>query len=534
MTDTSATAASGTKAGRREWLGLVVLALPTLLLSLDFSVTYLAIPRLSADLGATSVQQLWIADIYGFMVAGFLITMGTLGDRIGRRKLLLIGAALFGLASILAAFSVSAEMLIASRAIMGVSGATLMPSTLALISNMFRNPKQMATAIAAWMSCFMGGLALGPVIGGLLLNHFWWGSVFLLGVPVMLLLLVAGPILLPEFRDPNAGRLDLVSVALSLVTILPIVYGFKELAKGGDTLLPVLSLVVGAVLAVVFVVRQRKLANPLMDLALFGNRTFSAALVVSLFGSMLQAGTFFLIVQDVQSVEGLSPLDSGLFLAPATLVLITAIMVGTGLANRIRPAYLFTVGLLIAAIGYGIISQVDGPGQLGLLWIGYAVMALGVGLPSGLGTGLIIGAAPPEKAGSASSISEAGGEFGTSMGVAVFGSISTLVYRNELSGTAPAGLPPGTAAAATDNIAAAVPVSQQLPPALGEPLLDAARRAFTSGLSTVAIISGLIFVALAGLCLVALRHIPPTGSAGETEEAETAQTDEVEENPAPR
>jgi len=209
----SLNATRATRATRREWLGLAVLALPTLLLSLDISVLYLALPQLSIDLGADSTQQLWILDIYSFMLAGFLVTMGTLGDRIGRRRLLLIGAVAFGVTSVLAAYATSPEMLIATRALLGISGATLMPSTMALIRNMFRDPKQMAAAIGIWFACFMGGMTLGPLVGGALLSTFWWGSAFLLGVPFMALLLVTGPVLLPEYRDGTAGRLDLASVA---------------------------------------------------------------------------------------------------------------------------------------------------------------------------------------------------------------------------------------------------------------------------------------------------------------------------------
>jgi len=242
------------RVGRREWIGLAVLALPTLLLSLDLSVLYLALPHLSADLGAGSVQQLWIVDIYGFMIAGFLVTMGTLGDRIGR-KLLMIGASAFGAASVAAAFSTSAEMLIATRAVLGLAGAALMPSTLALISNMFTDPGQRATAMGVWASCFAAGTAIGPIIGGVLLGFFWWGSVFLLGVPVMVVLLVTGPVLLPEYRDPGAGRLDLIGVALSLAAILSVIYGLKELAKDGIETLPIVAIVAGAAFGVVFLVR---------------------------------------------------------------------------------------------------------------------------------------------------------------------------------------------------------------------------------------------------------------------------------------
>ena len=514
---------------RARAIGLIVLALPTLLLSLDFSVIYMAIPHLSAELGATSTQQLWIADIYGFMVASFLITMGTLGDRIGRRKLLLVGAALFGLASIFAAFSTSAEMLIVARAAMGVAGATLMPSTLALISTMFKDPKQAGFAIAAWMACFMGGMAIGPAVGGVLLDNFWWGSVFLLGVPVMLLLLAVGPGLLPEYRVPDAGRLDVTSVVLSLLAILPIVYSLKEVAKNGIAPLPGAAVLVGLVFAVVFVLRQRKLTTPLVDLGLFGHRTFSAALFIGLLVPALQGGTYFLIVQHLQSVEGLPPMTAGLWLVPSTLIMVGSVLLAPMIASRIRPAYVIAAGLVVGALGYAIIAQIDGPGHLGQLWIGYSVMVLGVGMPSGLGTALVLGAAPPERAGSASSLSEAGGEFGMAMGVAVLGSLATLVYRGRLTGGMPAGLPADASAATTDSIAAAVPVAEQLPAPLGEELLGTVRNAYAAGLSTVSIVSGVLFAGLAVFCVAALRGMPATDDAEASAGAETGGA--VEETP---
>src|SRR6266540_194206 len=322
------------QAGRREWLGLAVLALSALMLSVDISVLFLALPQLSADLEPTITQQLWISDIYGFMIAGFLVTMGTLGDRIGRRRLLLIGAAAFGIASMVAAFSVNASMLIASRAVLGIAGATLAPSTLALISNMFRDPKQRGVAIAAWTSCFIGGVALGPVLGGLLLDYFWWGSAFLLGVPVMVVLLVAGPRLLPEYRDPDAGRLDLTSVALYLVAVLPAIYGLKETARNGWQPVSVAAIVAGAAFGVACVLRQWRLEHPLFDLRLFRSRTFSSVVPVFLLVGVIQSGAFLLVNLYLQLVEGLSPLQSGLRLLPPALAMIVATLVTPRLANR--------------------------------------------------------------------------------------------------------------------------------------------------------------------------------------------------------
>src|SRR5688500_7099676 len=257
------------KATRREWIGLAVIALPCVLYSMDLTVLHLAVPHLSADLKPSSAQLLWIADIYGFMVAGALITMGTLGDRIGRRRLLMIGAAAFALTSILAAFSTSPEMLIAARALLGLAGATVAPSTLSLIRNMFHDDQQRTFAIGVWITAYSLGGAVGPLLGGLLLEFFWWGSVFLLAVPVMALLLVLGPVLLPEFRDPEAGRLDLFSAALSLVAVLAVIYGLKQFAQDGAGWLPALSVAAGLAVGIAFVRRQRTLADPLIDLQLF-------------------------------------------------------------------------------------------------------------------------------------------------------------------------------------------------------------------------------------------------------------------------
>lgn len=311
--------AGARKAGRREWIGLGVLALACVLYAMDLTVLHLAVPKLSAALQPTSTELLWIVDIYGFLVAGSLITMGTLGDRIGRRRLLMIGASAFGVTSLLAAFSTSAEMLIASRALMGLAGATLGPSTLSLIFNMFCDPGQRSVAIGIWISAFSAGQAIGPVLGGVLLEYFWWGSVFLLALPVTALLLVLGPRLLPEYRNLDAGRLDLHSAAMSLVTMLAVIYGLKEMAQGGLRALPALAIVAGLVAAFRFLRRQRKLDDPLVDLGLLRIRTFNVSLATNVFAIFVAVGYFLFVAQYLQLVLGLSPLQAGLWSLPSAL-----------------------------------------------------------------------------------------------------------------------------------------------------------------------------------------------------------------------
>src|ERR687895_2683947 len=341
------------RAARREWVGLAVIALPCLLYSMDLTVLNVAIPELSADLQPSSSQLLWIIDIYGFMVAGFLITMGTLGDRIGRRRLLLIGAVAFGAGSLLAAFSSSAEMLIVARALLGVAGATLAPSTLSLIFNMFHDPQERTLAIGVWIASYSAGAVIGPVVGGLLLEFFWWGSVFLLAWPVMALLLVLGPLLLPEFKNPEAGRIDPLSVVLSLAAVLAAIYGLKQIAQDGLELLPALSIAAGAALAAVFVQRQRTLADPMIDLGLFRFRAFSASLAAYGLSIAVVFGAFVFILQYLQLVVGLSPLEAGLWMVPSGLAFIAGGVLTKALVRRVRPGLVMAGGLAISTRGFG-------------------------------------------------------------------------------------------------------------------------------------------------------------------------------------
>jgi DHA2 family multidrug resistance protein-like MFS transporter len=452
-------------------------------------------------------------------MAGFLVTMGTLGDRIGRRKLLLIGGACFGAASIVAAFSTSAPMLIASRAVLGVAAATLMPSTLALIRNMFSDPREMGTAIGVWFSCFMGGLAIGPLVGGVLLDQFWWGSAFLLGVPFMALLLITGPFLLPEYRDATTGRLDLPSVGLSLAAILPAIYGLKELARDGLGPIPLAAVVVGIGFAIAFVNRQTRLEDPLLDLRLFRHRAFSAALGTNLFLGIVMAGVSFVATLYLQMVAGLSPLVAGLWLVPQYVAMAIGFLAAPRLAARFGVTRVVAVGLVVAGIGLLVMSRVPATDGLGLI-VGALVMAtVGIAPAMALMVGLVLNSAPPEKAGSAASLNETSGEFGIALGIASLGTLAAFLYRSALA-TTPS-VPTDAADAAREGIAAALVAASQLPAAAGAELVEAARNAFTAGLNGVGLFGGIVFFGLALAAALTFRpatHVhttPATDAAGE-------------------
>jgi DHA2 family multidrug resistance protein-like MFS transporter len=493
------------RATRREWLGLAVIALPCLLYSMDLTVLNLAVPQLSAELRPSGAQLLWIVDIYGFLLAGFLITMGTLGDRIGRRRLLLIGAAAFGLASILAAFSKTATMLIASRAILGIAGATLAPSTLSLIRNMFLDPRERTFAIGVWATSFSVGGAIGPLAGGLLLEHFWWGSVFLLAVPVMVLLLIVGPALLPEFKDPNARRLDFLSALLSLGAVLSTIYGLKQMAEGGFDAVSVGYVLLGLAIGVAFVRRQRRLADPMLDLDLFRVPAFSAAVATNALGIFVAFAAFFLIAQYLQLVLGLSPLHAGLWTVPTSGGFIAGSMLAPVIVRHVRPAIAVSAGLLVAAAGFGLLTQ-SGAGGLPVIVVGSIVLALGIAPVVTLTTDMIVGSAPPERAGAASAISETGCEFGGALGIALLGSLGTALYRGTMNDSLTAEIPPELAEAASSTLAGAVTVAEKLPAPLAEGLLETARAAFLSTLHVSTGISAVLVVAMGIVTALVLRR----------------------------
>jgi len=549
-------------AGRREWTGLAVLALSGLLLSVDASVLFVALPDISQNLGAGSSDLLWITDVYGFMLAGFLVTMGRLGDLIGRRRLLMLGAVFFGELSVLAAYSTTATELIAARALLGLAGATIVPSAMALLPAMFPNPRQRGTAIAVFVSCFMGGAVLGPVAGGLLLDHFWWGSVFLLNVPVMILVVVAAPKLLPEYRDPTGAPLDLAAVGLYLLAILPLIYGINEIGQLGLQPAPVLGMVIGIAVGTVFLRKQRTARSPLLDLEMFRHRAFSSVLILSLFAGAALAAMGLFFTQFLQIVRGWSALATGMLTVTTALAMITGSLVGPVVARRVRPATVASVGFLVMTVGFLLVSRVQETGQLTALVVGLDVVTLGAGAFVSVGTALLLGSVPPDRVGAAASISETGGELGTALGIATLGSIGNAIFRSQL--VMPVVVDRKSARVADDGITLAKAVSDVLPSGIrsvfentatndtivhvmttttlgpsfggkqvlssdgggvpgtyavaelgvGKSLIEAAKVAFTVAFHGVSLMAAAVAACLAVLAFLTLRHIPPTESGG--------------------
>jgi len=485
---------SGPKATRREWIGLAVIALPCLVYAMDLTVLNLALPALSRELKPSSAQLLWIVDIYGFFVAGFLITMGNWGDRVGRRKVLMIGAAAFGGASIVAAFSHSAEMLIAMRALLGIAGATVAPSTMSLIRNMFHDEHERQFAIGVWIASFSAGAVLGPLVGGVLLEFFAWGSVFLLAVPVMALLLLCAPVLLPEYRDPNAGRIDLASVALSLASVLATIYGLKQVAEQGPAARSLAITAVGLALGIVFVQRQSGLAYPLLDTTLFRNPRFSAAIAAYGLSSLAMMGVYIFIAQYMQLVLGLSPLYAGLATVPGALGFVAGSLGAPRLVRHLPRAGVLLGGLVAAALGFALLLAVDHAHALSVVVAANVFTCLGLAPVFTVANEMIITAAPPERAGAASALSETVAEFSGALGIALFGSLGMVLYRHVLAGDMPAAVPGLAGADALATLGGAIAAAAALPEPAGGALRAAAQDAFTGALQAAALVSVVIIV----------------------------------------
>lgn len=478
-----------------------MLILPVLLISMNSTVLGFAIPELSSALDPSSSELLWIIDIYAFVLAGLLVTMGVLGDRIGRRRLLLLGAGAFSLASVLAAFSTSATMLIGARALLGVAGATLMPSTLSLIRNIFTDDRERQLAVAIWATTFAAGAAGGPVLGGLLLEHFWWGSVFLVAVPTTALLLVTAPVLIPESKDPSPGRFDLVSSGLSMTAMLPSVYAMKMIAEGGLSVVVVAALGLGAVSARAFVRRQRQLAEPMIDTSLFASPRFRMAISGNMIACFGLAGSMLFIAQYLQLVTGMAPVRAGVQLLPAVSVTIVSMLFAPVGARRFGVFSVIASGLGTGTLGFAVLVFTPVGGSAIPMTVATVLIGAGLGAALTVSIDGILAAVPPERAGAGASVSETANELGTALGTAVLGSIAAAIYRSGIDATS--GVPHDSLTRARETLGEAATVSAQLGGSAGGQLRLAADTAFVSGLRAASVVAA---AALALVTLWALRH----------------------------
>jgi DHA2 family multidrug resistance protein-like MFS transporter len=512
---TSTPAAAGPRAPWRDWVALALLMFPVLLVAVDNTALTFALPAIATSLDASGVELLWIVDAYPLVLAGLLVAMGSLGDRIGRRRLLFVGSAGFAAVSAATAFAPSPEWLIAGRAGLGLFGAMLMPSTLSLIRNIFPEPNRRRLAVAIWAAGFSGGAALGPIAGGWLVEHFWWGAVLMVAVPIILPLLLLGPALIPESRDPKPGRVDVPSIVLSLLVMVPVVYGIKTLATHGPAPEAFASIGAGLFMGYLFIRRQRNLARghstaPMLDVSLFSNPVFSTAIIANVLALFSYNGFILFLAQHLQLLEGQSPSASGVAMVPALIATVVAGLLVVPLVRKVRPGFVVAGGLLLSAAGYFLVAFGDHSHGPSLLLAALMVLCLGVGAAETISNDLILGAAPADKAGAAAAISETGYEVGSLLGTAILGSILTASYQGNLR--LPAGVSELAPAAATsqagETLAGAVELARTLPAPLAEAVTAAARTAFDSGVHVTASIALVLMTGACVLAAVVLRTVP--------------------------
>ncbi|MFE2771923.1 MFS transporter [Microbacterium resistens] len=504
---TASTPTAGTqapRAGARAWAALAVLMLPVLLVSVDNTVLSFALPEISLALAPSGAEQLWIIDVYPLVLAGLLVTMGNLGDRFGRRRMLLIGATGFAAVSALAAFAPTAALLIAARALLGFFGAMLMPSTLSLLRSIFTNRDQRRLAIAVWASAFSAGSALGPIVGGFLIEHFAWGSVFLIAVPVLIPLLIGAPLLVPESRDPNPGRVDPLSILLSMAAMIPVVYAIKSFAVDGPTVLGAAWALLGIVMGALFVRRQLRADIPMLDMALFRRGGFSGAILVNLFSVVALVGFLYYVSQHLQLVLGLAPMVAGLALVPGMAAMIVSGLAIVPISRRVSPHILIPAALVFSVGGYLLVAFAGE--HIVALILAFVALGIGIGAAETISNELILANAPAEKAGAASAVSETAYELGAVLGTAILGGIITAFYRGAL--VLPAGLDAGAADAARETLAGAYTVSHDLAEPLSGQIWQAAVAAFESGVGVTSLIGAGLVVLAALIALVTLRTSP--------------------------
>jgi EmrB/QacA subfamily drug resistance transporter len=510
---------------RRRWATLVVLCVSLIVIGLDNTILNVALPTLVRDLGASASELQWIVDAYTIVFAGLLLTAGSLGDRFGRYKTLVIGLTIFGLGSTASAFAGSAKVLIITRALMGIGGAFIMPSTLSILTNIFTDPVERGRAIGIWAGIAALGIGLGPITGGFLLIHFWWGSVFLVNVPIVTIGLVAGCFLVPDSRDPSAPRLDPLGAALSMAGLSTLLWGVIEAPSHGWTSSSVvIAFVLGAVILLAFIGWESTTSSPMLDMRFFEDPRFSVASAAITLTFFALFGSIFLLTQYLQFVLGYSPIKAGAALLPQAFLLMIVAASSSTFVQRAGHKVVIATGLTLVALALLLATTLTASSSF-LHVVGVTmVLGLGMGNVMAPATDSIMGSLPKEKAGVGSAVNDTTRQVGGALGVAVLGSILASRYRSHITTSLQhRSLPQTVIDAVKDNVGAAVGFARSLGGNLAGVIIRAADNAFVTGLH-IALVAGAGVVAIAALGVILWlpahpRSEPPqVGAASRTDQ----------------
>ncbi|MEV6680970.1 MFS transporter [Streptomyces erythrochromogenes] len=506
-------AASG---GANRWVVLAVLCVSLVLVALDATILHVAVPSVTEDLRPGPMELLWVVDAYPLVCASLLILFGTLGDRVGRRRILLLGYGLFGVASAIAALADNAQVLIAARALLGIGGAMIMPATLSILRQVFPDRRERALAIGIWTAVAAIGAASGPVLGGFLIEHFWWGSVFLINIPLMALILPLGRWLLPESRGSADGPWDVLGALMAAAGVLGSVLGIKRLGAerhllDAEALVPLL---LGATLLVLFVRRQKRREHPLIDMRMFSRAAFSTSVACIVLAMLALVGLELIAVQYLQLVLHLSPLETGLRLLPLTFAAMAAGATGSYTLSRVGPRTMVSLGFLLTAFAVLLLTLMGQQDRPVLLTVGFILLGFGLQTTLFAAYESMLSEAPAETAGGAASIGETSYQLGAGIGIALLGSVMNAAYRPGLASV------PGVSAADSAGAANSLGEAYQIASGLGGPagaaLYAAARNSFVHGLHVTLLVSAALLFAGAVMAL----KLPRVMDCGAAEEAE--------------
>jgi DHA2 family multidrug resistance protein-like MFS transporter len=529
MSGTTSAAARSRRAagvGANRWVVLVVLCTSLLLVALDATVLHVAVPAVTEDLTPSAIELLWIVDVYPLVCASLLILFGTLGDRVGRRRVLLLGYGLFGIASGTAAAADNALVLIVARALLGIGGAMIMPATLSILRQVFPDRGERALAIGVWTAVAAVGAAVGPLLGGFLLEHFWWGSVFLVNIPLMVVSLPVGRLLLPESTGDRNGPWDVVGALMAALGLFGVVLGVKRFGSGENPfgLCTLLSLVAGAALLTAFIRRQRRRTRPLVDLRMFARPAFSTSVGCIVLAMLALVGLELIAAQYLQLVLDLSPLETGLRLLPLTVAAMAAGLCGSKMLQRFGPRRMVSLGFCLTAGAVVLLTVMGQHDRPALLLSGFVLLGFGLETTLFGAYESMLSEAPQAQAGGAAAIGETSYQLGAGIGIALLGSVMNAAYAPGLSDVR--GVPQSASAAAGQSLGEAYEVAGRLGGSPGEALRLAARDSFVHGLHVTLLVSAVLLLLGAAMAL----RLPRVMECGASQEG---AADEAE-VPAPR